>query len=48
METRGGVLRIPGGAVEEEGERLSPMPAMGTVLNPRELRDLMAWLNTLK
>ena len=48
METRGGVLRIPGGAVEEEGERLSPMPAMGTVLTPRELRDLMAWLNTLK
>lgn len=48
METRGGVLRIPGGAVAEEGERLSPMPAMGTVLTPRELRDLMAWLNTLK
>jgi putative heme-binding domain-containing protein len=48
METRGGVLRIPAGAVMEEGERLSPMPAMGTVLTPRELRDLMAWLNTLK
>lgn len=48
METRGGVLRIPGGAVAEEGERLSPMPGMGTVLTPRELRDLMAWLNTLK
>ena len=48
METRGGVLRIPAGAVVEEGERLSPMPAMGTVLTPRELRDLMAWLNTLK
>jgi len=48
METRGGVVRIPGGAVVEEGERLSPMPGMGTVLTPRELRDLMAWLNTLK
>jgi quinoprotein glucose dehydrogenase len=39
---------IPRDQIESMSDAFSAMPPMGALLNPEELRDLVAWLSTLK
>ena len=39
---------IPAEDVERRSAALSPMPAVDTTLSPREVRDLIEFLTTLK
>lgn len=42
------VRTIPAGEVQEMSAPMSAMPPMGALLTPRELRDVLAYLQTLK
>ena len=44
----GKVLKIQTGEIKKRAQPVSPMPPMGTVLKPREMRDLIEYLSTLK
>ncbi len=43
-----GPRRLPAASVQSLSPPVSPMPSMATLLTPREVRDLLAWLETLK
>ena len=43
----GEVQRVPTAEIAERGAAVSPMPPMGLVLDPEDLRDLIAYLGTL-
>lgn len=44
----GRLLKIPTATVEQRSNPKSPMPAMDKILTPREVRDLVAFLMSLK
>ncbi|MFN5962793.1 MAG: hypothetical protein ACK5CW_15040 [Verrucomicrobiota bacterium] len=48
LDTGSRFLAIPGAAIASVSEPASPMPSVATILTPREIRDLMAWLTSLK
>lgn len=48
LDTGSRFLAIPSGAIASVSEPASPMPSVATMLTPREIRDLMAWLTSLK
>ena len=48
LSTPLGPRRLPAAAVQSISPPVSPMPSMSTLLTPREVRDLLAWLETLK
>lgn len=48
LATRTGPRRINADVVQTISEPVSLMPPAGTLLTPREIRDLVAWLVTLK
>jgi quinoprotein glucose dehydrogenase len=48
LVTPQGHRRINADTVQSLSEPVSPMPAASTLLTPREVRDLLAWLETLK
>ncbi len=48
LATDKGARRLNAGAVTSLSQPVSPMPSMSTILTPREIRDLVAWLETLK
>ena len=41
-------IRLTVGEIDERSTSKSAMPAMGTILSPRELRDIIEYLSTLK
>jgi len=48
LATPRGPRRVPAMAVQHITAPVSPMPSAAALLTPREIRDLMAWLETLK
>lgn len=48
LDTGSRFLAIPTAAIASVSEPASPMPSVATILTPREIRDLMAWLTSLK
>jgi quinoprotein glucose dehydrogenase len=44
----GRVIQVPLAEVEERSSSKSAMPKMGTILSPREVRDVIEYLSTLK
>jgi len=48
LQTGEDTLRIPKAEIAEQTPPLSTMPAMGDILDPRELRDLLEFLASLK
>jgi putative heme-binding domain-containing protein len=48
LATRNGIRHINADAVKSLSDPVSPMPSATALLTPREIRDLVAWLATLK
>jgi len=48
LDTGSRFLTIPAAAIASVSEPASPMPSVATILTPREIRDLMSWLTSLK
>jgi putative heme-binding domain-containing protein len=48
LATPSGPRRINADAVKSVSDPVSPMPSAAAILTPREIRDLMAWLGTLR
>ena len=48
LDSSGKVLRVRKGDVASMLPPISAMPPMGAILSPTELRDVVAWLGTLK
>ncbi len=49
VETTSGLrMTIPADEIEERSAPRSAMPKMSTVLSPREIRDVLEYLSTLK
>ncbi|MHC5543333.1 c-type cytochrome, partial [Singulisphaera rosea] len=48
VETPGGQVVVPADKVEERSAVTSAMPKVGTILSPRELRDVVEFLSGLK
>ncbi len=48
LATPHGPRRIAAGTVKAVSAPVSPMPSAASLLTPREIRDLLAWLETLK
>ena len=48
LEANGKHLRIPRGTIDSTTRPTSAMPAMGDLLAPSELRDIIAWLASLE
>jgi quinoprotein glucose dehydrogenase len=47
LDAAGEILRIQRGDIASVTPPVSPMPAMGDLLNPREMRDVITWLASL-
>ncbi len=47
LDATGKSFRIKRSDIESVNQPISPMPPMADLLNPNELRDLVAWLSTL-
>jgi quinoprotein glucose dehydrogenase len=48
LDSAGKILRVKRSDIASVTQPVSPMPAMGEVLSPKELRDVIAWLASLK
>jgi quinoprotein glucose dehydrogenase len=48
LDTGTSQYSLPAAAIASVSETASPMPSVATILTPREIRDLMAWLTSLK
>ena len=47
LDASGKILRVRRADIASVTPPVSPMPAMGDILNPKELRDVIAWLVSL-
>ncbi len=47
LDSAGQILRVQRGDIASVTPPVSPMPAMGEILKPKELRDVIAWLASL-
>ena len=48
LAARTGIRHINADSVKSLSDPVSPMPSAAALLTPREVRDLVAWLATLK
>ncbi len=48
LDAAGKIVRVKRSDIASVTQPVSPMPAMGDVLSPKELRDVIAWLASLK